>query len=127
MGEFLCVATRTRWLHCGIALLTFSWVPESTLLLSTSGVSGVYSARWLMDVHYSLVIQMLINFRKFLKLWVRRISRIGQQLLNCQIGSQTSKSSRRSTVPNLEDQGIDLMSKMLRYHPDQRVPGRGAM
>merc|ERR1712087_333097 len=89
-------AIRMRLLRCGIALLTCSWVPESTLLPSTFGVLGVYSARWLMDVHYSLVIQMLTNFRKSLRLWVRRISRIGQQLLNCQIGSQTSKSSRHS-------------------------------
>jgi len=32
-----------------------------------------------------------------------------------------------SIVPNLDPRGIDLMGKMLMYHPDQRVAGRGAM
>eukprot|EP00930_Biecheleria_cincta_P014309 TRINITY_DN1236_c0_g1_i1.p1 TRINITY_DN1236_c0_g1~~TRINITY_DN1236_c0_g1_i1.p1 ORF type:complete len:296 (-),score=66.86 TRINITY_DN1236_c0_g1_i1:52-939(-) len=32
-----------------------------------------------------------------------------------------------SIAPNLDEQGTDLMSKMLQYFPDKRVPGRSAM
>ncbi|KAF9602513.1 hypothetical protein IFM89_029812 [Coptis chinensis] len=66
----------------------------------------------------------------YLGCWEHHLRISGRELVHCEIGTSILSGSLKTynvAVPNLEPEGVDLLSKMLQYDPASRILAKAAL